>query len=265
MKASHAATLNTLTRVQRFLDQNGSSLGDINASGYRKILDDVVARLSAHAADQTTTKRAASAEAAKERVLRNALKLNHMRPIATVAAAQLRQVPDFAALKMPPRTATSRTLITYAAAMKSAAGEYADAFIGAGLPSDFLTQLQSASDSLSNSLTNRTSNGAAQRGATIGLDAEATRGRQAVKVLDSLVEPLIRGNLALLGQWAAAKRFGGKLSAPTSTSIDAAARGPATSASIPSSASASPPATAAAATEPAPVPGSESVAVSPAA
>ena len=78
-------------------------------------------------------------------------------------------------------------------------------------------------------MTNRTSNGAAQRGATIGLDAEATRGRQAVKVLDSLVEPLIQGNLALLGQWAAAKRFGGKVSAPTSTSIDAAARGPATS------------------------------------
>ncbi len=229
MKSSHAATLNTLTRVQRFLDLNGSSLGDINASGYRKILDDVVGKLSAHAADQTTTKRAAAAEAAKERVLRNALKLNHMRPIATVASAQLRQVPDFAALKMPPKNATSRTLITYAAAMKTAASEYADAFVGAGLPADFLDELQGAADALSNSLTNRTSNGAAQRGATVGLDAEATRGRQAVKVLDSLVEPLIQGNLALLGQWTAAKRFGGKVSAPTSTSIDAAARGPATS------------------------------------
>jgi hypothetical protein len=220
--------LNTLSRVQRFLDLNGPTLGDINASGYRKILDDVVGKLSAHAADQTTTKRVAAAEAAKERVLRNA-KLNHMRPVATVANAQLRQVPDFVALKMPPRNATSRTLISWAAAMKTAAGEYADAFVGAGLPADFLDQLQAAADALGNSLTNRTSNGAAQRGATIGLDAEATRGRQAVKVLDSLVEPLIQGNLALLGQWTAAKRFGGKVSAPTSTSIDAAARGPTTS------------------------------------
>src|SRR5262249_32093505 len=55
VKASHATTLNTLTRVQRFLDQNGSTLGDINASGYRKILDDVVEKLSTHAADQTTS------------------------------------------------------------------------------------------------------------------------------------------------------------------------------------------------------------------
>ena len=130
MKASHAATLNTLSRVQRFLDQNGSTLGDINTSGYRKILDDVVDKLSGHAANQTTTKRAAAAESAKERVLRNALKVNHLRPIATVAAAQLRQVPDFAALKMPPKNATSRALISWAAAMKTAASEYTDAFVG---------------------------------------------------------------------------------------------------------------------------------------
>jgi hypothetical protein len=230
VKASHAATLNTLSRVQRFLDQNGSTLGDINTSGYRKILDDVVDKLSGHAANQTTTKRAAAAESAKERVLRNALKVNHLRPIATVAAAQLRQVPDFAALELPPKNATSRALFSWAAAMKTAASEYTDAFVGAGLPADFLGQLQNATDALGNSLINRTSNGAAQRGATIGLDAEATRGRQAVKVLDSLVEPLIQGNLALLAQWSAAKRFGGKVGAPSSTSIDAAARGPATSA-----------------------------------
>jgi hypothetical protein len=61
VKASHASTLNTLTRVQRFLDQNGTTLGDINAPGYRKILDDVVDKLSGHAANQTTTKRAAAA------------------------------------------------------------------------------------------------------------------------------------------------------------------------------------------------------------
>ncbi len=100
---------------------------------------------------------------------------------------------------------------------------------------------KAAADALGNSLTNRTSNGAAQRGATIGLDAEATRGRQAVKVLDSLVEPLIQGNLALLAQWAAAKRFGGKVSAPTSTSIDAAARGPTTSLTPTSGDTAAPP------------------------
>ena len=224
------ATLNTLSRVQRFLDQNATPLGDINASGYRKILDDVVGKLARprRRSDDHQAgggRRGGEGACASERA-----QAEPHAPRRHGGHAQLRQVPDFVALKMPPRNATSRTLINWAAAMKTAAGEYSDAFVGAGLPADFLDQLKGASvDALGNSLTNRTSNGAAQRGATIGLDAEATRGRQAVKVLDSLVEPLIQGNLALLGQWAAAKRFGGRVSAPTSTSIDAAARGPATS------------------------------------
>jgi len=230
VNSSHASTLNTLTRVQRFLDENGPTLGDINSSGYRVILDDAVDKLSAHAGDQTATKRVAAAQTAKERVLRNALKLNHMRPIATVAAAQLRQVPEFAALKMPATTSTSRGLIASATAMSKAAAAYIDAFVGAGLPPDFLDKLRAASDTLANTLTSRNANANAQRGATMGLDTETTRGREAVKVLNSLVEPLIAGNLPLLAQWTAAKRFGSRASLPTSASIDAAASGPTTSA-----------------------------------
>jgi hypothetical protein len=228
VNSSHAAVLNTLTKVQRFLDENGTSLGTINQSGYRVILDDVVAKLSSHAANQTTSKRVGAAQTAKERVLRNALKLNHMRPIATVAAAQLSQVPDFLALKMPPKNSTSPSLVAWAALMHKAASEYTDAFIGAGLPADFLAQLQGASDLLTDAIGTRGATRSVQAGATTGLDAEATRGRQAVKVLDSLVEPLIAGDTALLAQWSSAKRFGGKAAPITGTSIDAAAKGPTT-------------------------------------
>lgn len=228
MNSFHASTLSTLLRVQRFLDQFGPSLGNINASGYRKILDDTVAQLSAHATNQTASHHTVAAELAKERVLRNALRLNDMRPIASVAAAQLRQVPEFVALKMPPNNSTSRGLISWAEAMKAAAALHADVFVGAGLAADFLDKLQAASDALAKSLTDRGATGAAGRGATVGLNAEATRGRQAVRVLDSLVEPLIQGDLSLLAQWSAAKRFGGRVTVPTSTSIDAAAGGPTT-------------------------------------
>src|SRR6185437_2751706 len=110
MNEFNIVTLNTLTRVQRFLDDNNAALEDINTSGYRAILDDAVTNLSAHAINQTGSQRKSIAETAKERVLRNNLKLNHMRRIAMVARAQLRQVPEFAALKMPPGLSTSRAL-----------------------------------------------------------------------------------------------------------------------------------------------------------
>lgn len=111
MNEFNIVTLNTLTRVQRFLDDNNAALEDINTSGYRAILDDAVTNLSAHAINQTGSQRKSIAETAKERVLRNNLKLNHMRRIAMVARAQLRQVPEFAALKMPPGLSTSRALV----------------------------------------------------------------------------------------------------------------------------------------------------------
>src|SRR6185437_14441931 len=152
-------------------------------SGYRAILDDVVTTLSAHAVTQTTTKRMSAAVVAKERVLRNALKLNHMRPIVAVAAAQLRQVPEFLALKMPPVNSTSRALIAWAGAMATAAGNYQKTFVDAGLPESFLTDIKAAADTLNTAITSRGATKAALRGASAGLDAEATRGRQAVKVL----------------------------------------------------------------------------------
>src|SRR4051812_19617001 len=101
MQTKHIAVLNALQRAQRFMDMNAAALGTLNASGYRRILDDVVASLGAHAVNQATAQRVGLGETARQRVLRNALKLNHMRPISRVAAAQLRSVPEFTALGMP--------------------------------------------------------------------------------------------------------------------------------------------------------------------
>ena len=225
MKSNLAAVLNMLIRVQRFLDQNGDSLGTINQSGYRAVLDEAVKELSANDVNQSGSKRAVTAQVTKERVLRNALRINNMRPIATVAAAQLRQVPEFAELKMPAAQTNSRGLIAAAGAMGAAASIYTKTFVDAGLPADFLFALASASDALGTAINSRSTSRSTLRGATAGITAEATRGRQAVNVLDSLVEPLLAGNVVLLSQWQSVKRIGGKTPIVSNVSIDAAAKG----------------------------------------
>ncbi len=226
MQSQTATVLNTLQKVQRFMDINADALGTINHSGYRRILDDVVDTLSSHASNQAASKRMGSAETAKQRVLRNALRLNAMRPIAAVAAAQLKQVPEFLALKMPPGNSTSARLIAAAGGMATAATTYEKAFVDAGLPADFLDRLKTASDALNNSLTNRGNTAGNQVGATQGLKAESVRGREAVKVLDSLIEPQLAGDSVLLMQWKSARKFGGKSTVVANTTIDAAAKGP---------------------------------------
>jgi len=226
MQSQHTVVLNTLQGVQRFMDTNVGALGTLNTSGYRKILDEVVDTLGGHAVNQATSKRVGSGETARQRVLRNALKLNHMRPIAAVAAAQLKQVPEFTALKMPPTNSTSRQLIAAAGAMGAAAANYSKTFVDAGLAPDFLAQLRAAAAALEASITNRGTTQTLQTSATAGLRAEAMRGRETVRVLDSLIEPKIAGDTVLLVQWKAARRFIGKAVPIASTSIDAAATPP---------------------------------------
>src|ERR1700720_1834137 len=129
MQSAHASVLNTLGRIQRFLDANTDVLGTINHSKYRTILDDVVATLDGHVLSQTTSKRAGAAATAKGRVLRDALEHDHLRPISTIAAAELEQVPEFLSLEMPAAHSSSRALITAAAAMGMAAARYSSVFI----------------------------------------------------------------------------------------------------------------------------------------
>jgi hypothetical protein len=227
VQSTHAIVLNALQRVQRFMGTNDPSLGTLNASGYRRILDDVTAALSEHAVTQAASRRVGKGETAKQRVLRNALRLNHMRPISMIAAAQLKQVPEFTALQMPSSNSTSRRLIAAAGAMATAAETYATTFSDAGLPIDFLKQLRGAADALNSSIANRGATATAQSGATAGLKAQTSRGRETIKVLDSLVEPLLAGDAVLLAQWKAAKRIS-RSRGVSSVSLDAAASGTAT-------------------------------------
>ncbi len=227
MESAHVTVLNALVRVQRFLDDKSQIVVKANRSNYRMALDDVVMKLSEHATTQTYARRASRGQAAKERVVRNALKLNHMRPIAAVAASMLRDVPEFKALTMPPQYISSRNLIAWAGAMYKAAAPYEATFTSAGFDSDFLAQMRRAADQLSETIADRGATKTTQAGATAGLSDECARGRKTLRVLDALVEPQLGGDIALLVEWKACKRFGGRRLPIAGASLDAAAGTPA--------------------------------------
>ncbi len=151
MRLSQSVLLANLVRVQRFLDSNTAILGAVNQSSQRANLDDIVSTLGAPPVTRTTAKRLTATQAAKEHALRESLN-RQMKPIATVAAVELRQVPGLRALQMPPFNCTSRTLIDLAGTMGSAAANHTHTFIDAGLPVDFLTSLAKAIDALTKAI-----------------------------------------------------------------------------------------------------------------
>jgi hypothetical protein len=214
MRARQGSVLETLRRVQKFLDTSREVLKPLEQSGARRALDQSIAQLSAHAVDQAAGLVGSKGETARQRAFRVALRTAHMRPIATIARSQLRSVPEFASLQLPDARRTSITQVTAARAMARAATPHAETFVAAGLPTDFVERLLAAADAVETSMLGRNQNRGQRVGATKGLKDEEKRGRQTVKVLDSLVLPALGTTDYLIAEWNSLKKVAAKPGVP---------------------------------------------------
>lgn len=201
MQFNQEAVLETARQIQRFLDDNTALLDAVNQSTARKRLDETVAQLAAHSVTQVAGRRTAQGETAKQRALREALRSDYMQPIAVIASQQLRQQPEFKALRMPPWNLRGARLASVAQDMANAAEKYTDLFVQEGLPPDFVAQLRAATDRLDQSIGTRGQSRGLQAGATKGLKEQAKQARGLFRVLDSQVRPKLGTNDDLLRQW----------------------------------------------------------------
>lgn len=206
MKYEQGRVLEALHAVQAFLDKHADVLGAINTSGARKNVDDIAAELQAHAVQQDGGLRKSVGETSKQRELRLALRFA-MRPIAEVAAAKLREAPQFAALRLPSWKRRGMAMVAAAHAMADAAVGHGEIFTAAGLPAGFIDQLRNAAEALSASFGVRRDGQTARMGATRGLRETERRGRLALRVVDSLVVPALGHDEALLAAWRGARRI----------------------------------------------------------
>ena len=156
-----------------------------------------------------------------------------MRQIAEIARRDLRSVPEFTELQMPPRSAKGGAFIASAKAMAAAATTYKAALLERGVPADFLEQFQVALAKMEDSVSQREQRRIQRMGATKGLAVAEQEGRSVLKVLDASVRRALRGNDALLATWDGARTIYQRPSAApteTSTSTVTASSTPASSA-----------------------------------
>src|SRR5206468_10371818 len=132
---------------------------------------------------------------------RLALRSDHMRPIAVIAAQKLREQPEFKLLRMPPWSIRGPGLTAAAYDMANAAEKYTDLFIQDGLPIDFVAALRAAAVQLDESIDARGQSRGQRAGATEGLKADTKRAKALIRVLDSRVRPKLGTNDELLRQW----------------------------------------------------------------
>jgi hypothetical protein len=202
-----SSILATLRAIQGFLDDNKDVVAPVNDSGTRKSLDTLVQQLTTQAVDQDAGRVRSRGETSLQASLRKTLREVHMKQIATIARARLRDVPEMSSFVLPRPSTSSLRLVAMAGGMADAATKHAAVFIERGLAQDFIAQLTTAADALNQSLDVRAKNRGRAGGATTALSALATEAGGVIRELDVLVAPKLVRDDRLLGEWRTAKRI----------------------------------------------------------
>jgi hypothetical protein len=206
MQTAQGTMLETLRSVENFLDAHADKLAGVVKTGARQKLTDAIAALDLHASDQTGGLLASKGATQKKQSLRVALLRDHMAKIARIAAADLPNTPELEPLRMPKGKPTVEKLAALAAGMAKTAAPYADVFIAAGLPADFIAQFNQATDAMTGAISERTASRGLRSGATTGLKQGLSDGRKIVHILDAFVRSALTDDPALLRNWNLVKR-----------------------------------------------------------
>jgi hypothetical protein len=206
MHTQQGRMFQSLENVRQFLDEHTDKLAAVITTGTRRELDEAIAALAVHAADQSGNALIAQGATQKQRALRQALLHDHMAPIARIAKARLPRTPEMAPLRMPRSNPAVQRLVTAAHGMAKAAAPFTDVFVAAGLPAEFLTQLNAAAEALVQSVSARSQSRSRRTSATKGLKTTLTAGRQIVHILDAFIQTALKDDPILLAGWNAVKR-----------------------------------------------------------
>jgi hypothetical protein len=206
MQTSQGSVLESLQAVQTFLTDNADKLAGVVKTGARQKLDDAIVELTTHAEEQQGSHLAAQGNTQEKRSLQLVLRRDHMAPIARIARADLPPTPAVEPLKMPKGRPTVARLAALADGMANAATPFADTFISAGLPTDFIAQLRAATTAMVGAVAERNQNRGKRGGATTGLKQKLGRARRIVHVLDAFIQTALKDDQVLLSSWNIVKR-----------------------------------------------------------
>jgi hypothetical protein len=198
--------LDSLHRVQDFLNAHADVVGTLQTSEGRKQLDGATAQLQAHGLDQATADLDMAGLHSRANMLSDELKTRHMQPIAIFARAKLRGVPDFAAMAGPVSIRKRRQFVRAAKAMAVAASPHSDALTAAGFAADAVAQLNAAADALDGAMADCANAKVRRVGATKGIDEYTAIGREAVRMLHGAIVSHFGDDATFLAAWRAAHR-----------------------------------------------------------
>jgi hypothetical protein len=227
MRVQQIRKFDMLRRVQQFLDEFAAKLFGAAAAAARAALDQLVEDMRVNEAEQASNTLNAKGQTAAQVALRDKLVKDHMRPVALIAAAHLRDVPEFKALQVPKVGVKTAVLVQDANAMAEAAKPYQQVFVGNGRPETFVDDMVAAAAAVRASIDARAKSIATKAAARDGLKSTATRAHSVLRFLDAQVKSAAADDPKILAAWNSAKRIGKGKVVPIEATLPASTTSPA--------------------------------------
>jgi hypothetical protein len=170
-------------------------------------LNGVIDRLSSLAAEQGETGRMVRDLTRKAREQADALVRAYARPVARQSKLLFAVNTDLReSLKVPSRRVGYEKLIAHITGFANRAEEHKAKFVEAGLAEDFVERLRGQIKALEKTLAEKAELSGRRSAATAGAALEFSRAREMVRMLDSMVAPILVGT-GRLASWKSLSRF----------------------------------------------------------
>jgi hypothetical protein len=206
MQAPQVRTLDAGRRVQVFLDAHAATIGKAVPPSLRTMLDDSVTQLAGFQVEQGTAENTAKGETVNQAALRDTLYQDFMVQIGRTAKVALKSTPEYPSLVVPAIARRKIDFVATATKFAAAAALHDQLLIQHGMPTDFVAQLQAAITTVSASADAQARAISRRIAATTGCVAMNKAVRDKIGQIDGLLKPALKGNAALLSDWAASKR-----------------------------------------------------------
>ena len=207
MRVRTTQALQVLRRVHEHLTGNDIPVRAGSLAKHLENLDGVIGRLKAHGMEQDSSHRAARAVTVRKERLVTELRQEYMRPISQLAAQLFPEDAEMQrALAMPPFRDHER-ILNAAHAMIDRATPHKELFVAGGFAADFFERFGKVANELEQAIDEQSKLQAKRAAATAGQLDELRRGRDIVRLLDTMITPRLKATPNLAAEWRKLVRF----------------------------------------------------------
>ena len=202
MQVKHTQVLQWARRVRDFLVDYDVKSGVAELSVVRAELDGALGRLTANAAAQEAITKQSRVQTTEIRRIRATLRDGLLKPIIRMSRTMDLEINGAQiTFALPHFRVDSERLAAAADAMVTALNVVGPHFVARGFAANFVEQVTTATKALRDAIDQRAAQLSRRTGTTAAMERDGTRVTQLVRVIDTLVRPVIESNPELLATW----------------------------------------------------------------